>query len=328
MIRTLYFTVDKKLQTDLETEQIKTVLQSDAGLLWMDFEATAADIDEKLLTELFGFHPLAVDDALQETHVSKVDDWGGYLYIVLSPVVFEKTNGSFLEIRELDVFLGKNYLVTHHDQSLTAIDRVWTASQRDERHISQGADHLLYRIIDEVVAQYMPVVEAIDDEVDSLESEIFSVPGPDVLSRIFSLKRSILQLRRIIGPQREVLNKLARDDFKVIDARARIYFRDVYDHMVRLHDLTESLRDLIGGTLDTYLSVINNRMNDIMKTLTVITTLFMPISFVASFFGMNYFYPNVKTDEWTNLPAFVVTLAIMVLLPTAMIAWVRRRGWM
>jgi len=294
----------------------------------MDFEATAADIDEKLLTELFGFHPLAVDDALQETHVSKVDDWGGYLYIVLSPVVFEKTNGSFLEIRELDVFLGKNYLVTHHDQSLTAIDRVWTASQRDERHISQGADHLLYRIIDEVVAQYMPVVEAIDDEVDSLESEIFSVPGPDVLSRIFSLKRSILQLRRIIGPQREVLNKLARDDFKVIDARARIYFRDVYDHMVRLHDLTESLRDLIGGTLDTYLSVINNRMNDIMKTLTVITTLFMPISFVASFFGMNYFYPNVKTDEWTNLPAFAVTLAIMVLLPTAMIAWVRRRGWM
>jgi len=328
MIRTLYFTVDKKLQTDLETEQIKTVLQSDAGLLWMDFEATAADIDEKLLTELFGFHPLAVDDALQETHVSKVDDWGGYLYIVLSPVVFEKTDGSFLEIRELDVFLGKNYLVTHHDQSLTAIDRVWTASQRDERHISQGADHLLYRIIDEVVAQYMPVVEAIDDEVDSLESEIFSVPGPDVLSRIFSLKRSILQLRRIIGPQREVLNKLARDDFKVIDARARIYFRDVYDHMVRLHDLTESLRDLIGGTLDTYLSVINNRMNDIMKTLTVITTLFMPISFVASFFGMNYFYPNVKTDEWTNLPAFAVTLAIMVLLPTAMIAWVRRRGWM
>lgn len=328
MIRTLYFTVDKKLQTDLETEQIKTVLQSDAGLLWMDFEATAADIDEKLLTELFGFHPLAVDDALQETHVSKVDDWGGYLYIVLSPVVFEKTNGSFLEIRELDVFLGKNYLVTHHDQSLTAIDRVWTASQRDERHLSQGADHLLYRIIDEVVAQYMPVVEAIDDEVDYLESEIFSVPGPDVLSRIFSLKRSILQLRRIIGPQREVLNKLARDDFKVIDARARIYFRDVYDHMVRLHDLTESLRDLIGGTLDTYLSVINNRMNDIMKTLTVITTLFMPISFVASFFGMNYFYPNVKTDEWTNLPAFVVTLAIMVLLPTAMIAWVRRRGWM
>jgi magnesium transporter len=242
--------------------------------------------------------------------------------------VLDKKDGALIEIRELDVFLGKNYLVTHHDQSLTAIDRVWATSPRDERHISQGADHLLYRIIDELVAQYMPIVEAIDDEVDVLESEIFSNPGPDVLSRLFSLKRSILQMRRIVGPEREVLNKLARDDYKVIDARARVYFRDVYDHLVRLLDLTESLRDLISGTLDTYLSVINNRMNDIMKTLTIITTLFMPISFVASFFGMNYFYPNVKTDEWTNLPAFVVTLGIMVLMPTAMLAWVRRRGWM
>jgi len=328
MIRTLYYTADKQMRTDLEMEDIKAALQSEGGLFWMDFEATAADIDEKLLIDLFGFHPLAVDDALQETHVPKIDDWGSYLYIVLSLVVFEESDGSHLEVRELDVFLGKNYLVTHHDQPLTVIDRVWSSCQRDERHVSQGADHLLYRLVDEVVAQYMPVVEAIDDEIDIIQAEIFAQPGSDVLSRVFSLKRGVLQLRRIVGPMREVLNKLARDDFKVIDTRARVYFRDVYDHLVRLHDLTESLRDLIGGALDTYLSVINNRMNDIMKTLTIITTLFMPISFVASFFGMNYFYPNVKTDTWTNLPAFLVTLVVMALLPTAMLAWVRRRGWM
>ncbi len=328
MIRTLYYSADKQMHTDLEMEEIKAALQSEGGLFWMDFEATAADIDEKLLTDLFGFHPLAVDDALQETHVPKIDDWADYLYIVLSPVVFEKSDDSVLEIRELDVFLGKNYLVTHHDQPLIAIDRVWTSCQRDERHISRGPDHLLYRLIDEVVAQYMPVVEAIDDEIDVIQAEIFDQPGADVLSRVFSLKRSVLQLRRIVGPMREVLNKLARDDFQVIDTRARVYFRDVYDHLVRLHDLTESLRDLIGGALDTYLSVINNRMNDIMKTLTIITTLFMPISFVVGFFGMNYFYPNVKTDAWTNLPSFLVTLAILILFPTGMFVWVRRRGWM
>jgi len=328
MIRILKYTSDGVLHTDLTIEDAKAALQDSNGLLWVDFEATDASVDEPLLTGVFGFHPLAVDDALQETHVPKVDDWGSYLYIVLSPVVFEKKDDSLLEIQELDVFLGRNYIVTHHDQPVAAIQRVWDACQRDERHVSRGPDHLLYRITDEVVAQYMPVVEEIDDEIDRIEDEIFDNPGPGVLERIFTLKRGALQLRRIVGPQREVLNKLARDDYTVIDAKARVYFRDVYDHLVRLHDLIESLRDLIGGALDTYLSVINNRMNDIMKTLTVITTLFMPISFVVGFFGMNYFAPVANMNVWTDTPSFYVTLAILLLLPVGMLLWIRRRGWM
>ena len=328
MIRSLYFTADGQLNTDLSQDEFALALQDPGGVLWVDFEATPAEMDEKVLIEVFGFHPLAVDDALQETHVPKVDDWGKYLYIVLSAVEVEKDGDSVLNVLELDVFLGQNYMVTHHDQPIAALQRVWTACQRDDRQLRRGVDHLLYRLIDEVVAQYMPVVEEIDEEIDQIEDEIFDNPGPDILARIFSVKRDVLQMRRIIGPQREVLNRLARDDYEVIDARARVYFRDVYDHLVRLHDLTESLRDLIGGALDTYLSVINNRMNDIMKTLTVITTLFMPISFVVGFFGMNYFYPIANTDQWTSLPSFVVVMAIIVLLPVGMFTWIRRRGWM
>jgi magnesium transporter len=328
MIRSLYFNADGKAQTDLSQEQLATALHDSQGILWVDFEATPAETDEKLLMSVFGFHPLAVDDALQETHVPKVDDWDDYLYIVLSAVVFEEKDGSLVDTQELDVFLGKNYIVTHHDQPIAAIQRVWTACQRDDRHLRRGVDHLLYRITDEVVAQYMPVVEEIDDEIDKIEAEIFDDPGPEILEHIFTLKRAVLQMRRVIGPQREVLNRLARDDYVVIDARTRVYFRDVYDHLVRLHDLTESLRDLISGALDTYLSVINNRMNDIMKTLTVITTLFMPISFVVGFFGMNYFYPIAQTDAWTNLPSFVATMLVLVLLPAGMFIWIRRRGWM
>jgi len=328
MIRSLYFTTDGELHTELSQEEISLALQELKGVLWVDFEANPAEADEELLTSIFGFHPLAVDDALQETHVPKVDDWATYLYIVLSAVEVEKDGDSVLNVLELDVFLGQNYIVTHHDQLIAAVQRVWDACQRDDRHLQRGVDHLLYRLVDEVVAQYMPVVEEIDEEIDRIEDEIFDSPGPDILARIFSVKRDVLQMRRIIGPQREVLNRLARDDYEVIDARARVYFRDVYDHLVRMHDLTESLRDLIGGALDTYLSVINNRMNDIMKTLTVITTLFMPISFVASFFGMNFFYPIAQTDRWTSLPAFIVTLAIMLFLPSMMFAWIRRRGWM
>jgi magnesium transporter len=134
-------------------------------------------------------------------------------------------------------------------------------------------------------------------------------------------------MRRILLPQREVLNKLARDDFRVIDFKDRIFFRDIYDHLVRLHDLNESLRDLVGGALDTYLSVVNNRMNEIMKTLTLITTLFMPITFVTGFFGMNFFEPVAQLVGWTSRQAFLVTMGILVLMPLVMYSWMRRRTW-
>jgi magnesium transporter len=144
---------------------------------------------------------------------------------------------------------------------------------------------------------------------------------------LFDLKRILLAMRRILLPQREVLNKMARDDYKVIDQKDRIFFRDIYDHLVRLHDLNESLRDLVGGVLDTYLSVINNRMNEVMKTLTTITTLFMPISFVTGFFGMNFFEPVASLVDWTARQAFFVTLGIFMLLPFGMYIWMRRKTW-
>jgi magnesium transporter len=328
MIRSLYLSPTRELRTGLEVDKFGQVLQDAKGLLWVDFEGTPPESDEPILREVFGFHPLAIDDALEESHVPKVDDWGEYLYVVLHSVVFDKTNGGRLDTLELDIFLGKNYMVTHHDQPMPAIERVWDICQRDERHLIHGPDHLLYRLTDEIVASYMPVVEEIDEAIDLAEDQVFSKPTPSTLEHIFMLKRAALHLRRIIGPQREVLNKLARDDFQVIDARAQVYFRDVYDHLVRLHDISESIRDLVSGSLDTYLSVINNRMNEIMKTLTLITTLFMPISFIASFFGMNFFQPTVPLENWTDYPAFMLTLLLMLATPVGLYMWARRRGWM
>ena len=327
MIRSLYYQNEEDIRTQLAIEDFKPALGNTEGLLWVDFEATDPRDDEPILRDIFGFHPLAIDDALQESHVPKLDDWGDYVYIVLHAVVFNTSADDQLDTLELDIFVGKNYIVTHHDQPISAIERVWDLVHRDYRHLKNGADHLLYRLTDEVVASYMPVVEAIDDEIDRTEDEVFDRPTPETLERIFTLKRATLHLRRIVGPQREVLNKLARDDYAVIDARARIYFRDVYDHLVRLHDITESLRDLVGGSLDTYLSVINNHMNDIMRTLTIITTLFMPISFIASFFVMNFFTPSTPLGIWTGLPAYIVTLGIIILTPVGMFWWIRRRGW-
>jgi len=328
MIRSLCYSKERQFQTDLEVEEFAEIMKGPGNLLWVDFEATPPDKDEPILREVFGFHPLAVDDALQETHVPKVDDWGEYLYIVLHAILFDREGESHVDTLELDIFIGRNYMVTHHDQRIAAIERVLSACQRDERYLKNGIDYLLYKLTDEVVASYMPVVEEIDDELDQAEDQIFDDPTPFTLEHIFTLKRATLNLRRVIGPQREVLNKLARDDYMVIDTKARVYFRDVYDHLVRLYDITEGIRDLVGGALDTYLSVINNRMNDVMKTLTIITTLFMPLAFVTGFFGMNFFQASAPAGFWTSRPALFLILAIMVLTPVSMYLWMRRRGWM
>jgi magnesium transporter len=329
MIRSLCYTPDGVLHTDLNVEEFKQMIQNPENLLWVDFEASPPDVDAPIMQNVFDFHPLAVDDALQESHVPKLDDWGDYLYIVLHSVVFDREDdGGHVDTLEVDVFLGFNYLVTHHDKRVAAIEKLWMGCIRDQHYLKDGGDYLLYRLADEIVASFMPVVEELDVEIDKDEDQIFNYPSQNTLEHILLLKRSILHLRRIIGPQREVLNKLARDDYQVIDSKARVYFRDVYDHLVRLYDVTESLRDLVSGTLDIYLSVINNRMNDVMKTLTTITTLFMPISFIAGFFGMNFFQPVASLSRWTDYPAYSIALLVMILTPVGMYQWMRRKGWM
>ncbi|MFZ6026554.1 MAG: magnesium/cobalt transporter CorA [Chloroflexota bacterium] len=327
MIRALCFSRNGTLHRELQPAEFRAALKDRSCVLWVDFEGTPPEEDQAILLDTFGFHPLAVDDALQETHAPKVDDWERYLYIVLEAVSYNGKDGE-LALNELDVFLGKDYIVTHHDLPIPSLNRLWDATRRHERHIRLGVDHLLYKLIDELVIDYMHVVEEIDEEIEHIEDEVFSRPSNDMVQRIFALKRATMHLRRVLSPMREVLNKLARDDFKVIDARDRIYFRDVYDHLVRLHDITEGLRDLVGGALDTYLSVVNNRMNDIMKVLTIITTLFMPISFITGFFGMNFFQPVAPgLAPWTAISVFAAVMVVMFLLPVGMFIWMKQRRW-
>lgn len=330
MIRTVHYIPGKPLRTDLGLDSVRTAFRSRRGVLWVDFVGESPEVCQPIL-ESFGFHPLAIDDALQETHSPKIDDWGSYIYLVLNYMHLNgKGKGHWeTQVDELDIFLGTNYVVTHHDHLVPAIDAVYASLQRDQRPLQDGADHLLYKIIDNVVTNYMPIVERIDEEIDEIEDQVFDRPTPRTLEKLFALKRALLSMRRILLPQREVLNKLARDDYAVIDRKDRIFFRDIYDHLVRLHDLNETMRDLVGGALDTYLSVINNRMNEVMKTLAIITTLFMPLSFIAAIFGMNFFLPRPDDAIWELMqrPVFYVVLVAMVITPILMFRWMHRRTW-
>jgi len=328
MLRALYYNGNGDLLTKLSPEGYAAAIQNTSGVLWVDFGGEEPESSESILLHTFMFHPLAVDDALHETHTPKVDDWEQYLYIAMHAISF--TSGEEdIEGIELDIFLGENYIVTHHDLPIQALDRVWDICIKDARYFKRGADHVLYKLTDELIVDYMQVVETLDEEIEIVEDQVLGKPSNEIVQRIFTLKRATLHLRRVLSPLREVLNKLARDDYAVIDAKDRVYFRDVYDHLVRLHDISESLRDLVGGVLDTYLSVINNHMNEIMKTLTIITTLFMPIAFVTGFFGMNFFQPvSNGLIPWTDNPAFILMMVIVIGTPLGMFIWMRKRKWM
>jgi magnesium transporter len=326
MIRALLRHSDGSIEPDVSKDRLASALVEPGCLIWVDLFNEPVESDEQLLLDTFHFHPLAVDDAIQEVHVPKVDDWGGYLYIVLHAVGFAHGDGHRLHTSELDVFLGPNFLVTHREEEMECVERTWSACLRDKRIFTGGTARMFYQLVDELVAGHMPATDAIDEALEAAEERIIGKPVPAVLPEVLGLKRALMHLRRVIAPQRDVLGRLARDEYAVVPAAMRPYFRDVYDHLVRLYDIVESMRDLAGGVLETYLSSLNNRMNEVMKTLTLITTFFMPISFVTGFFGMNFFSPEASPPGWTGKAAFIAILAVICTFPCLMWLWLRRRN--
>lgn len=341
MIRILYRNAAGAINAECGLSQLPELLEDRDGLVWVDVqswhsksspenEASEMFRDvQAMLREVFHFHPLSIEDALNDSNVPKVDDWGEYLYLTLHAVDFDKSIED-IDLHELDVFVGANYLVTLREEEVRGIDRVWKQATRDPRHTKRGSDYLLYEVCDAVATDYLPCMDAIDEQSDLVQDEVFDKPTRGTLNRIFHLKKAVLNLRRVLSPQREVFNKLAREDYAPIDQAERIYFRDIYDHFLRLTDLNESLRDLITGSLDTYLSVVANRTNEVVKTLTIVTVLFMPLSFGTGFFGMNFFASLIEVTgdpDPVKLAFFIFIIASMIAVPVLMLIFFRRRGW-
>lgn len=331
IVRAIYRDSAGSMHVNWPPDRIPEAVGDRDGILWVDFEAPKGDGAREVetwLREVFQFHPLAVEDALEETHVPKVDDWGTYLYIVFSVPRLE-TGSDVLALHELDVFLGPNYLVTFHVAPLDVLSIERDSIARDPRdRLRHGADHLLFRLFERAVDQSLAVIEELDDRVDAIQNDVIERPSNRILRTIFRVKRSGIQLHKTLTPQREVLNRLARDPYQPIREEHRVYFRDLYDDLVRIHDISESLRDLIAGTLETYLSVISNRTNEIMKTLTVVSVMFLPMTFLAGFFGMNFFGEPLALEVRTPRGLlFGATCAIMALSPCFMWIYAKRRRW-
>jgi magnesium transporter len=331
IVRAAFRDGDGKMHLDWPPDQIPEAVRDRSGIIWVDFEAAkeaGTRQVESWLHEVFEFHHLAVEDALRETHVPKVDDWGSYLYIVFRVPRIDAGSDT-LELHELDAFVGPNYLVTFHVAPMEILEAERSNIARDSRdRLRHGPDHLLFRLLERAVDQSLAVIEQIDDRVDVLQNAVIENPTPNVLRMIFRLKRSAIKLHKTLAPQREVLNRLSRDPYQPIREEHRVYFRDLYDHVVRIHDISESVRDLIAGTLETYLSVLSNRTNEIMKTLTMVTVMFLPMSFLAGFFGMNFFgEPLVLKFAFPRVLLFGATCTIMAISPCFMWIYAKRKRW-
>lgn len=324
MIHTIFCSKNGSRQFDLTPEQITQALQQPDGLLWVSLEQPTPQEIQLVLQDLFHFHPLAIEDCLNDGYQApKVDVFGSYLFIIVHAFQTDFPLDQ-MDTVELNCFLGSNYLVTVYGGNHTSpVQAVWRRLERDARPIERGADFLCYTILDQLVDEYMPLLDSMDEELDQLEDEVIARPQPAVLERILSLKHSILTLRRIVAPQREVMNRLSRDDLPQIAPQHRIYYRDIYDHLVRVHDLSESIRDVVAGTLDTYLSATSNRLNEIMKALTLVSTIFLPLSFLAGVYGMNFEYLPELHWRYGYFMVWGVFGAIII----GMLGYFRHRGW-
>jgi magnesium transporter len=320
-----------KVAFDLPIDGLPALVKESTSTIWLDILGSDDDTSEveALFHDVFRFDRLAIEDALRETNVPKLDEWGHYLYIVFHAIQFDPATDD-LCLTELDLFLGDNFLVTYHTAEVSAVERLTRLLTRDsERQFAQGADHLLYHLLDMVVADHLAAIEHLDETIDKVEDQIIENANPRTLHTILRVKQAALQLSRSIGPQREVANRLVRDSFPQIDTKDRIYFRNVYDQLVRLHDITETVRDLVSGALDTYLSVVSNRTNEVMKTLTIVTVLFLPLNFLVGFFGMNFFGDNIHLDgaKWPHDAMFAGSILAMLASPFLLWIWGKRRGW-
>jgi magnesium transporter len=294
-----------------------------AVVFWVDL-MNPTEEDARILTDVFHFHPLAVEDAVSTTHLPKVESYGDFLYLILHRIDFHAPEHCF-RTHDVDFFLARSYLVTVHSGDSRSIEHIREICERNARALGEGAASLMHRIIDTMVDNYGPEIDELSDRLDEIERDVFEQSSPQLARRILDFKRDVASLRRVVQPQRDVVARLARREFPFIDEQVSFGFRDVYDHLVRLADESMFFADRVTSLLDAHLSQVSNNLNQVMKVLTVIATVFMPLSFITGLFGMNVDLPHFGL---TPLALFWALIILMAAVGLWMLFWFKRRGWL
>ncbi len=292
------------------------------GFTWVDVDAPDESTLQPL-AERFGLHRLAVEDCLHLDQRPKLEEYPGHQFLVLQG--FTGAEGAVAEVtlHELHFFIGDTWLITVHERAHAAIDQVARRLESDAPGtIGRGVDFVAYLLADALVDWNFPLLDRLNDAIDALEARVFEPRAPPTLVQdALELKRTLVTMRRVLSPQRDVVGLLARRGVTHVQERTALYFRDVYDHLVRIAEQIDAARDLMGNVVDAYLSVIANRSAEVSRQLTILATLFLPLSFVVGFFGQNF-------EALSRPPLFWVMLALMGVLPAGMFWWFRRKEWL
>jgi magnesium transporter len=311
-----------KISDGHKPARIDQLCARDATVVWVDV-SDPTDEDFRRLAEEFHFHPLSIEDSRHAHQRPKVEEYSGYYFIVLYEARRPEP-GRTLELAELDIFLGRNYLVTVHSQSINAIAtaaRLWP-EWLDRAEPSAGL--LAYLLIDAIVDDYLPILDEMSERMDELEDEIFGDFDQTAIREIFFIKKQLVFMRRAVAPLRDVFNTLLRREQPIFEREIFVYYQDVFDHLIRVADTIDSLRDLLGSTMDAYLSISGNRMNVVMKRLTSISTILMSVTLIAGIYGMNF--DHMPELHWQY--GYVFALSAMVVIGVAIFVYLRKIDWL
>ncbi len=324
-VRITIIDYDEKQFKEMEAETIEVCFpfKSEPTVTWINIDGLhQVDIIEKL-GSCYNLHPLLLEDILNTEQRPKMEDFGDHLFFVLK--MLDLGENSVIETEQISLVLGSNYVISFQEHEGDVFNAVRERIRKNKGRIRKsGADYLAYTLMDSIVDNYFLILENIGERIEATEQELTVNPTPETLHSIRDLKREMIFLRRSVWPLREVINNLERGESPLIHKSLNAYLRDVYDHTIQIIDTVESLRDMISGLLDVYLSTISNRMNEVMKVLTIFASIFIPLTFIAGIYGMNFkFMPEL---EWGW--GYFASLCVMALVAGALLVYFKRKKWL
>lgn len=325
MIRTFVFSQNKLINQDITLDLLRVVLYDDGVSIWVDMEKSTPEENKAVLEMVFNFHPLAIEDCVAVTERPKIDDYENYIFMVIHAVDYTQ---HVFQTTELNIFLGRNFLVTFHDQPLRSINTILERIQKKSHPIPRSADLLTYQILDLLFDNYQPALDELSGELATLEHRVLLGETRDVLPEVVNLQSDVQRLRQLMAPQRDVIARMLRAEFpKIVRSNVLPYLRDLQDTLSRISDLVENFRESLTSTLQIHLNLQQTQINRVIKVLTILATLSMPILLVTSFYGMNIQHmPNTEGPGWHWAYLYIFLLNGFLIL--TLYRFMKRHHWL
>lgn len=322
MIRYFNYTEQAGVQVGEGSADFESMLKVERGLLWVDMQQPGKE-EERLLSDVFKLHPLAVEDAFLVNQVSKIDEYGEDMFAVFKLIDYQGEDDE-LKISEVDIFVSKRFVVTIHRERHRVFDFLYSKATGNIRMMSRGADLLFHAVVDAVVDSFNITLDVLESQVDDIEEHVLGAPDENIVRAIFRVRRNMALLKRVASPQKETLYRLSRDKIKAISDRARIYFRDIFDNVTRINDIADSNRETLSAALEVYFSSVSTKTNEIIKLLTLITVILMPPTFLVGLWGMNFSY--MPELEWEY--GYIFFWVIILITTSGLLMLFRRKKWL